>query len=91
MREGGVIVNDVPKIHTKHPTVKDHSISFPDEPDLLIPLHLSGIFSYFYTRKPEKKELFDCKKLCLFINHLVYKLLLRFTGLGFSYLTFERV
>ena len=65
MREGGVIVNDVPKIHTKHPTVKDHSISFPDEPDLLIPLHLSGIFSYFYTRKPEKKELFDCTKLFL--------------------------
>jgi len=30
MREGGVIVNDVPKIHTKNPAVKDHSISFHD-------------------------------------------------------------
>jgi len=63
MREGGVIVNDVPKIHTKDPTVYDRSISFHDEPDSLIPLHLSGIFSYFCTRRPEKKQLFDCKKL----------------------------
>ena len=65
MREGGVVVNDVPKIHSKHPTVTDHSTSFPDEPDLLIPLHLSGIFSYFCTRKPEEKELFNCTKLFL--------------------------
>jgi len=65
MREGGVVVNDVPKIHTKNPTVKDHSISFHDEPDLLIPLHLSGIFSYFCTRRPEEKELFEYNKLFL--------------------------
>jgi len=64
MREGGVIVNDVPKIHTKNPTVKDHSISFHDEPDLLIPLHLSGIFSYFCTRT-RGEGLFECNKLFL--------------------------
>jgi len=32
---------------------------------LLIPLHLSGIFSYFCTRRPEEKELFECTKLFL--------------------------
>jgi len=56
MREGGVVVNDIPKIHVKDPTVEDHSITFPDEPDLLIPLQLSGIFSYFYTRRPKEKD-----------------------------------
>jgi len=65
MREGEVIVNDVPKIHTKNPIVKDHSISFHDKPDLSISLHLSRIFSYFCTRRREKKELFDCKKMFL--------------------------
>ena len=58
-------MNDVPKLHTKNSTVKDHSISFHDEPDLLIPFHLSGIISYFCTRISEKKELFDCKNLFL--------------------------
>jgi len=32
---------------------------------LLIPLHLSGIFSYFCTRIPEEKGLFECNKLLL--------------------------
>ena len=49
MREGGVTVNDVPKIHVENPSVENHSIAFPDEADLRIPLYLSGIFSFFYT------------------------------------------
>ena len=60
VREGGVIVNDVFKIHVKDPSVEDHLIAFPDESDLRIPLYLSGIFSFFHTRRPEEyyKKLF---------------------------------
>lgn len=64
MREGGVKVNDVPKIHCKGPTEDHHALSFTDS-SLRIPLSLSGIFSYFHTRKPDEKELFECKKLFL--------------------------
>ena len=51
MREAGIQVNDVPKIHVDDPTVEDHSIYFKDF-DLRIPLSLWGIFSYFSSRKP---------------------------------------
>ena len=64
MREGRVIVNDIPKIHCEDPTEDHHAISFNDS-SLRIPLQLSGIFSYFNTRKLEEKELFECKKLFL--------------------------
>ena len=64
MREGSVVVNEVSKVHCDDPTEDDHWISFPDSL-LWIPLHLTGIFSYFPTRKPEQKELFECKKLFL--------------------------
>ena len=64
MREGGVIVNKVLKIHCDDPTEEDHSISLPDS-SLQIPLQLTGIFSYFPSRNPEEKELFECKKLFL--------------------------
>ena len=56
MREAGVEVNDVPKIHVYDPTVEHHSIYFPDD-KVRIPLSLWGIFSYFPTRKPTMPEL----------------------------------
>ena len=37
MREGGVIVNDIPKMHCEFPCIDDHCISFKDI-DLRIPL-----------------------------------------------------
>ena len=43
MRAGGVIVNDVPKIHCADPTVNDHCIRFTGS-DLRIPLQLTGTF-----------------------------------------------
>ena len=49
MREAGVIVNDTAKILCKNPTKYDHSILWPDEKELIIPLRLHGIFSYFPT------------------------------------------
>lgn len=56
MREAGVIVNEVAKIHVTEPTVEDHSIYFPVR-GRRIPLALWGIFSYFPTRKPTMNEL----------------------------------
>lgn len=64
MREGGVIVNGVPKIHCSDPSVNDHCLQFEDS-SLRIPLQLNGIFSYFHTRKPEIQELYQYKKLFL--------------------------
>ena len=62
MREGGVIVNDIPKIHCDNPSIDDHCISFKDI-DLKIPLQLNGIFSYFNSRKPLPSELYDKDKV----------------------------
>ena len=56
MRVGGVIVNDVPKIHCKDPTIDDHCIKFPNC-ELRIPLQLIGTFSYFHSRMPTVQEL----------------------------------
>ena len=62
MREGGVRVNDRPKIHSDEPSVSDHSLEFPNS-DLRIPLQLIGTFSYFHSRLPNLEELYSCDKL----------------------------
>ena len=64
MREAGITVNDVPKIHTKDPGTEDHSIYFAKE-DVRIPLLLCGTFSYFPTRKPTTKDLVDYEEFLL--------------------------
>ena len=64
MRAGGIIINDVPKIHCPDPSVLDHCISFPNS-DLKIQLQLFGTFSYFHSRKPETTELYSCDKIFL--------------------------
>ena len=51
MREKGIQVNDVPKIHLDDPSIDDHSI-YLRQHDVRIPLKLRGIFSYFNTSKP---------------------------------------
>ena len=58
MRDAGVTLNDTPKIHSKDPTIDDHFITFKDS-DIRIPLQLSGVFSYFHTRKPTLSELHE--------------------------------
>ena len=58
LREMGVTVNDVPKIHKEDPTVDDHSITFV-EMGFRIPLSLWGIFSYFPTSKPTHDDLLN--------------------------------
>ena len=58
LREIGVTVNDVPKIHKEEPTVDDHAITFV-ETGFWIPLSLWGIFSYFSTSKPTHDDLLN--------------------------------
>ena len=64
IREGGAVVNDTAKIHCTGPSKYDHAISFPDR-DLIIPLHLHGIFSFFHTRKPHDEQLTSLDKIFL--------------------------
>ena len=58
LREMGVAMNDVPKIHKEDPTVDDHAITFM-EMGFRIPLSLWGIFSYFPTSKPTHDDLLN--------------------------------
>ena len=62
MREAGLVINDTAKIHCPDPTPLDHAVSFPDK-ELIIPLHLNGIFSFFHTRKPNEEELESLDKI----------------------------
>ena len=58
LREMGVTMNDVPKIHKEDPTVDKHVITFV-ETGFWIPLLLWGIFSYFPTSKPTHDDLLN--------------------------------
>ena len=64
LREGGVIVNDIPKIHCVNPTKDGHCILFKNS-DLRIPMYLHGIFSCFDCQLPIEEELFGCDKVFL--------------------------
>ena len=56
LREAGLIVNETAKIHCHKPTNENHAIISKD-PDLIIPLQLNGIFSFFHTRTPTEEEM----------------------------------
>ena len=58
LREMGVTMNDVPKIHKEDPTVDDHAITFM-ETGFWIPLSLWGIISYFLASKPTHDDLLN--------------------------------
>ena len=64
LREAGLEVSDVPKIHVQEPSEEDHAITFP-ESDLRIPLQLWGVFSFFHSRRPSPEEIEQCEKLFL--------------------------
>ena len=66
LREAGLVVNDVPKIHTKRDelSVETHCIVANKEDngiDLRIPIKLDGVFSYFPTRKLTEQEIDECE------------------------------
>ena len=56
LREAGITINEVPKIHVSSPTEENHSIMF-HETNFRIPLSVYGTFSYFSTSKPSTKDL----------------------------------
>ena len=58
LREMGVTINDIPKIHKVDPTVDNHAIEFV-ETGFQIPLSLWCIFSYFPTSKPTHDDLLN--------------------------------
>ena len=58
LREAGIEINEVPKIHAPSPSVTNHSVYIPSA-GLRMPLLLWGIFSYFPTRCPTREELID--------------------------------
>ena len=68
IREAGVEVRDVPKIHVEDPHTEDHSIFFKDA-NVRIPLSLNGIFSYFPSGKPTEEEVEECEEI-LFLTPL---------------------
>ena len=69
MREAGIVVNDVPRIHCGNDISKEsHSIIINGATSLRIPLRLRGIFSYFPTRKLTESEVEGCdefESICL--------------------------
>ena len=58
LREVGININEVPKVHVTSPTEEHHAITF-HETNFQIPLSLHGTFSYFPTSKPSIQELED--------------------------------
>ena len=56
LREAGIHINEVPKIHVTSPTEEHHAITF-QETNFRIPLTLHGTFSYFPSSKPSTQEL----------------------------------
>ena len=54
LREAGIVVRDMAKIHAETPTVDDHSITFVDT-GFRIPLSLSAVFPYFTTTNQQVK------------------------------------
>ena len=56
LREAGIQINEVPKIHVTSPTEEHHAIIL-QETNFRIPLTLHGTFSYFPTSKPTTQEL----------------------------------
>ena len=56
LREAGIQVNEVAKIHLRSPSTKDHAIVVP-EVDLIISLQLDGIFLFFHSRYPTVDEI----------------------------------
>ena len=61
MRMYDVEVNDIPKYFTDIPTDQAHSIVMHEKGEnLMIPLYLHGVTSYFTSRKPIMEEYNNC-------------------------------
>ena len=79
MREAGIQVNEVPKIHQDDVDVSDHSIYF-SETDFRMPLSLTGVFSYLPVSTPSVETLNSCEDIYLLTPttwNLIMKLMLQ--------------
>ena len=56
LREAGIEVCTKAKLHCKDPVVDNHSMYFQDE-DLRVHFNITGVVSYFSTRKPTVDEI----------------------------------
>ena len=64
MREAGINVNKIPKIHLNNPDVEGHYMFFV-ETNFRITLSLKGVFSYFPVSKPTVEVLNECEDVYL--------------------------
>jgi hypothetical protein len=64
LREGGLIVNDKPKIHCENPTKNDHTIQ-DTKTGLFIELNLVGLFAYFNSRKPTHDDIVNAEPVVI--------------------------
>jgi len=60
MREAGLTVNDVPRIHCGGDVTRESHCIVSKDPSLRIPLRLNGVFSQFTTRALSQEEEDDC-------------------------------
>ena len=64
VREAGLVLNDVPRIHCGDDVSNDsHCIVSDGDVPLRIPLRLKGVFSYFPSKKLTPVEVQDCNDL----------------------------
>ena len=63
MREAGLVVNDVPRIHCEEDVTRESHSIIDEESGLIIPLCLRGIFSCFETRRITPDEVDDCNNM----------------------------
>ncbi|KAL7538844.1 hypothetical protein ACHAXR_009411 [Thalassiosira sp. AJA248-18] len=71
MREAGLVVNDVPRIHCGDEVTRESHSIISRRDNIRIPLRLKGVFSYFASRKLTSDELENCEEmetLCLTPN-----------------------
>ena len=62
LREAGLTVSNIWKIHCDEPTIEDHSV-YDENTKLRIPLQLDGIFLYFPTRALTLDEIQNCDQI----------------------------
>jgi hypothetical protein len=67
MREAGLLVNDVPRIHCGEELTNESHCIISKEAGLRIPLQLRGIFSGFDSRALTQDEVNNCDELDLII------------------------
>ena len=73
IQEAGLEVNYVPIIHIRDELTREsHSIMLP-KVNLMIPLRLSGVFSYFESRSHTDKEIEGCENMDIVLVTPDYK------------------